>query len=185
GERLLRALSNLSSVSHAVTPEHPAASAPAAAGPKLYRVGTLVYTRGALIQVMFWMLWGDFFFTLMEALNPSLIPLQLRWAGAGDTLIGILGTSLPSAVAFFWFPVAGTQSDRHRSRLGRRRPFLLWCTPPVVLSLILLGAAKPSGAWVHRILTAMGWTGLTSAGCTIAWIGLCVVVFLVFNAYIL
>ncbi len=154
-------------------------------GPRVYRVGTLVYTRGALLQVMFWMLWGDFFFTLMEALNPSLIPLQLRWAGAGDTLIGILSTSLPSAVAFFWFPVVGTQSDRHRGRLGRRRPFLLWCTPPVVLSLVLLGAAKPAGAWVHGLLAAAGWAGSTAAGCTIAWIGVCMVVFLVFNAYIL
>ena len=163
----------------------PPASPANVAGARTYRVGTLVYTRRTLLQVMFWMLWGDFFFTLREALNPSLIPLQLRWAGAGDTLIGILGTSLPSAVAFFWFPVAGTQSDRHRGRLGRRRPFLLWCTPPVVLSLILLGAAKPSGAWVHKMLGVVGWAGSTAAGCTIAWIGVCVLVFLVFNAYIL
>ena len=163
----------------------PAPDAPSVKEPKIYRVGTLVYSRRTLLQVMFWMLWGDFFFTLMEGLNPSLIPLQLRWAGAGDTLIGILSSSLPSAVAFFWFPMVGTQSDRHRGRLGRRRPFLLWCTPPVVISLVLLGAAKPAGAWVHGLLSGFGWSGLTPAGCTIAWIGVCVVVFLLFNAYIL
>jgi MFS family permease len=159
-------------------------SGPAVEGASLFGVGTLRYTRGALVQVMFWMLWGDFFFTLLESLPAAVIPLQLRWEGASDSLIGLLSGSLSSAIAFFWYPIVGTQSDRHRGRLGRRRPFLLWCTPPVVLGLVLLGAAKPAGALLHRVFFALGWAGFTTAGCTIAWIGVCVVVFLLFNAYI-
>jgi len=150
---------------------------------KLYRIGTLTYTRRELVQVMFWMLWGDFFFQLFESVTPAMIPLQLRWEGASDTVIGLVG-SQTAILAFCIYPIIGMQSDRHRSRLGRRRPFLLWFTPPVVLSLVLLGAAKPAGAWLHRVLSAFGGNGLTVAGCTIAWIIVCYVLWVIFNAYI-
>ncbi len=151
-------------------------------GEKVYRVGTLTYTRRKLLLVFFWMLWGDFIFQLFESLT-TVTGLLLRWQGASDTLIGSMG-SLSPIVAFFWYPVVATQSDRHRGRLGRRRPFLLWATPPAVLSLIMLGAAKPAGAWVHRLLSVFGDNAFTVAGCSIVWIGACVVVFLLFNAYI-
>lgn len=151
--------------------------------PKVYRVGTLTYTKAALVQVVFWMLWGDFFFQLLESL-PHIVPLQLRWQGASDTLIGLLAT--PTALlAFCLYPVIGMQSDLHRGRLGRRRPFLLWCTPPAVLSLMLLGAAKPTGAFIYQLLHGLGFSsGVTLAGCTIAWIAACSLTFTVFNAYI-
>ena len=150
--------------------------------PRLHRVGTLVYSRSGLIQVMFWLLWGDFFFQLMESL-PALIPLQLRWEGATDSTIGWLNSMSPF-IGFFLFPVVGVQSDRHRGPLGRRRPFLLWCTAPVVLGLVLLGAAKPAGNLLQQLLGGFGGNGVTAAGCTIAWIALCVPIFVIFNAYI-
>ena len=151
---------------------------------RFYRVGTLTYTKGALLQVMFWMLWGDFFFQLLETITPALMPLQLRWEGASDTMIGLL-TSPTALFAFCLYPFIGMQSDRHRGPLGRRRPFLLWCTPPVVLSLVLLGAAKPSGACAYWFIHALGFgSGLTVAGCTIAWISVCSIVFVIFNSYI-
>jgi MFS family permease len=153
-------------------------------GRRLYRVGSLTYTRGMLWQVMFWMLWGDFCFVIMESLVPSVVPLQLRWVGAGDTLVGALTNSLPSFVGILMNPIVGVQSDRHRGRLGRRRPFLLWCTPPVVISLVLLGAAKPAGGYLQRITATLG-GGWPVATWTILWIGICVTVFVVFNTYIL
>ncbi|MCX6944595.1 MAG: MFS transporter [Opitutales bacterium] len=160
----------------------PTAPPAAPAGPKLYKVGTLTYTKTALLQVVFWMLWGDFIFQLLESM-PTVTPLLLRWHGASDLLIGLAG-SLSSVVSFLWYPVVATQSDRHRGPLGRRRPFLLWFAPPVLLSLMLLGAAKPAGVWLHRFLSAFGGDTFTVAGCSIAWIMGCVVVFLLFNAYI-
>jgi maltose/moltooligosaccharide transporter len=150
--------------------------------PAAYTVGTLTYTRRELVLVMFWMLWGDFFFQLMESL-PALVPLQLRWEGATDSTIGWIN-GLPPLLGFFMFPIAGVQSDRHRGKLGRRRPFLLWCTGPVVLGLVLLGAAKPIGALVYDLLSARAGLAVTMAGCTITWIALCVAVFVVFNAYV-
>lgn len=158
-------------------------AAAAAPAPKVYRVGTLTYTRGALLQVVFWMLWGDFFFQLLESL-PTITPLLLRWNGASDSTIALVSGTLSSIVSFLWYPFVGTQSDRHRGRWGRRRPFLLLATPPLVLSLLLLGAAKPAGAWVHGMLSSLGVPAVTLAGCAIAWISVCVVVFLLFNAYI-
>lgn len=158
-------------------------AAPTPPGPKVYRVGTLTYTRGTLLQVMFWMLWGDFFFQLFESVTPAMLPLQLRWEGASDTLIGFV-SSQSAILAFCIYPIIGMQSDRHRGRLGRRRPFLLWLTPPVVLSLILMGAAKPAGAWLHQLLSGLGGGGLTVAGCTIAWIIVCYIMWVVFNAYV-
>jgi MFS family permease len=158
-------------------------SAPATTpGPKLYRVGTLTYTKRTLLQVSFWMLWGDFFFQLFESM-PTVTPLLLRWQGASDMLIGLVG-SLSSVISFFWSPVVATRSDRHRSQHGRRRPFLLWAIPPVALSLVLLGAVKPAGIWLHRFLSTVGGDSFTVAGCSIAWILVFVVIFLLFNAYI-
>ena len=129
---------------HSLTPDHPTDSLPATVEPKVYRVGTLTYTKSRLLQVVFWMLCGDFIFTLLQCM-PTITPLLLRWQGASDTLIGLVSGSLFSVVAILWFPVIATRSDRHRGRLGRRRPYLLWFTPPVLLSLVLLGATKPAG----------------------------------------
>ncbi len=156
--------------------------APGEPAAKRYRVGTLAYTRSALIQVMFWMLWGDFFFQLLESL-PSLIPLQLRWEGASDVLIGFNG-SLTSICMIIMSPIAAVQSDRRRGWLGRRRPFLLWCTPPAVLSLMMLGLAKPGGALLQQLLARLGGSQFTTAGCTIAWLMAGSVLFWVFNTYI-
>ncbi|MBP6508667.1 MAG: MFS transporter, partial [Opitutaceae bacterium] len=121
---------------------------------------------------------------LLESLPAAVVPLQLRWEGAGDTLIGFNG-SVSSLIAFLWYPIVGAQSDRHRGRLGRRRPFLLWCILPVVLSLLLLGLAKPAGAQVVEILAGFGLgSRITLAGCTIAWVFACLLIFLLFNAYV-
>jgi len=112
------------------------------------------------------------------------IPLQLRWEGASDSVLGLLGSQY-AILSFCLFPIVGMQSDRHRGRLGRRRPFLLWCIPPVLLSLILLGAAQPGGSFLHKVLASLGRTRATAEGCTIIWIFLCYAVFVIFNTYIM
>ena len=50
---------------------------------KTWRVGTLTYTRPQLVNVFFWMLWGDFCLNLMDSgVQPNVIPLQLKKYGA-------------------------------------------------------------------------------------------------------
>jgi len=145
-----------------------------------YRVGSLTYTSRSLMIVMFWMLLGDLCLQIMEQLPTSLVPLQLRWASASDTLIGFISGSLPAVLGILLNPIIGVQSDRHRGKHGRRRPFLLMATPLVVLALLGLGFTKPMSA----LLTTL--TGATSANLVeIGWIGGCMVVFVVANTYIM
>jgi len=167
-----------------VEPHH-IANAAETTGGKRYSVGTLSYTRAALINVLFWMLWGDFCLMIMESLLPNVVPLQLRWEGAHDSVIGTIANSLPHFIAILMGPIVGMQSDRHRSPLGRRRPFLLWSLAPVVVSLLLLGGAKTAGEILHRLLLPIMGQGATTAGCTIIWIAIATVIFVVFNTYVM
>ena len=158
--------------------ESPRASDPIGELPA-YRVGTLVYTLPSLILVMFWMLLGGFCLQIMEQLPISLVPLQLRWATASDTVIGFLTGSLPAILGIILNPIVGMQSDRHRGRMGRRLPFLLAVTPIVMISLAGLGFADPISGVLSK------WFGATSpAALKIGWIGGCMVVFVVANTYI-
>lgn len=145
-----------------------------------YHVGTLVYSRKALLNVLFWMLLGDFCLQLMEQLPIAMVPLQLRWVSASDALIGFLTGSLPAFLGILLNPFVGVQSDRHRGPLGRRRPFLLWSTPFVVLALFGLGFAQPVAVFLSGVF------GLASvAAFKIGWIGGCMVLFVVANTYVM
>ena len=65
--------------------------------PRIWRVGTLVYDRSALLNVFFWMLWGDFCLNLMDSgVTPTLVPLQLKKVGATDATIGSAASPSPS-----------------------------------------------------------------------------------------
>jgi maltose/moltooligosaccharide transporter len=150
---------------------------------RTYRVGTLVYSRRALFEVFFWLLWAAFFFQLFEGMAPFMLPLQLRWAGASDTQIGWVN-SLTAFLVTCLYPVIGTRSDRHRSPLGRRRPFLYRYTPLVVLSLVLMGAAQPAGAWISRVLSSLGDPAFSAGACTIVWIALTYMLWTSLNAYV-
>lgn len=100
--------------------------------PNLYRIGTLSYTKTALITLFIWMLWGDFCFWMMEALTPTLLPLMLKNHNANNLTIGLLVGSLPSLLNFIINPIVSTSSDRTRSRWGRRIPYLMFSSPFVV-----------------------------------------------------
>ena len=147
---------------------------------RIYQVGTLTYSRAELFKVIFWMLLGDFTLQIMEQLPISLVPLQLRGAQASDALIGFLTGSLPAFLGMLLNPFIGVQSDRHRGKMGRRIPFLLWGTPFVVLALLGLGVAEP----VSEALAAWFRAG-SVASVKIGWIGGCMVAFVVANTYIM
>jgi maltose/moltooligosaccharide transporter len=106
--------------------------------PKLYTTGTLSYTRGALAVMFFWMLWGEFCLEIMENVVPGVLPIQLKRLGARDTVVAFF-TSVSQIAYVLLGPTIAMQSDRHRGPFGRRRPFLLACTPFAVASLVLMG----------------------------------------------
>lgn len=151
--------------------------------PGTWRVGTLQYSRRALACVFFWMLWGDFCLSIMELVIPRLVPLQLKDAGASNVLIGALVTSIPSGMNFIMNPIISTCSDRHRSRFGRRMPFLFWPTPALTVCLILLGFSGSIASAIHHLTTTLG-NSISEQHVLIGVIGLLTICFTLFNLFI-
>jgi hypothetical protein len=73
---------------------------------KEFTVGTLRYTRAMLLTVIFWMLWADLCLQIMENLS-NIIPLQLKWLGASDSMIGFVKDSLQAILTFCYVPIIG------------------------------------------------------------------------------
>lgn len=117
-----------------------ATDASPAAAQSRYSVGTLTYTRAGLIQVFIWLLLGDFCLHLMDnGVVPTLVPLQFESLGASKTVYNLVAVTLINVMYTVLVPIVSVWSDRTRTRIGRRRPFLLIATPLLALTLIALG----------------------------------------------
>lgn len=94
----------------------------------LTRTKTLLYSAGSIGA-------GAFF-----AFNNFVLPQLLKAAGAGDLLTGLLAStrSIEGAVIQ---PTIGALSDRTRTRLGRRRPYIL-VGIPLSAALFLFAATQ-------------------------------------------
>lgn len=113
-------------------------TSPQTSPPRTYTVGTLSYTKGGLATVFLWLLWGDFTFTLLETVIPSLLPLLLKQYGANNREIAVIVGTVASLLNCIITPVVSFRSDRYRSRWGRRIPFLAWPTPLIAICLALI-----------------------------------------------
>lgn len=150
-----------------------------AGGRRIWKCGTLTYTRFGLINLFLWMLWGDFCYTMMEQLTPTLLPIVLNYHNASNLTIGLLVGSIPAILNFIINPIVSTSSDRTRSRWGRRIPYLLFSSPLVVLFLILVGWADQIGAYVCQLVH-----GENPALVIIALLAVFSVGFQVFNLFV-
>src|SRR5260221_4572526 len=92
----------------------------------LTRTKTLLYSAGSIGA-------GAFF-----AFNNFVLPQLLKAAGAGDLLTGLLSSTRSIEGAIIQ-PAIGALSDRTRTRLGRRRPYILIGIP--LSALLFLFAA--------------------------------------------
>ena len=125
----------------------------------IYRIGTLEYTKRGLFMLFAYLLWGDFCFTLMESVFPMITPLTMNNLGSSDLLIGLVMTTIPNMFNAVVCPWVSFKSDRHRSKMGRRIPFLLYPTPFVSLFLILIGLAPDIGRFMSStIMHTTGWS---------------------------
>ena len=106
---------------------------------KFFTVGTLRYSAFGLGMLFFWLLWGDFIFTLLNNCLPTILPLKLKDLGADDMTMVLLNKTLAYGITFAFAPMISFNSDRHRGRWGRRIPYLAWSTPFVGLFMILIG----------------------------------------------
>ena len=137
---------------------HPIEQDPAADkhNPNHYKVGTLSYTKAGLITLFLYLLWGDFCFTLMETVVPSIMPLKMNAIGAPNWLLGLICTTVPNVMNMFGNPWISFRSDRFRSRWGRRIPFLIGATPFLVLFLVALGFCEQISRWVQGTVLGGG-----------------------------
>lgn len=134
-------------MSTVVTPPQPETAVPTGAR---YVVGTLSYTLPGMLMLMFWLLLGDFCFSLMEGVVPSVLPLMLGKLDAPNWLIALFMTTIPSLFNATVCPVVSYMSDRHRGPLGRRIPFILYTLPFLCFFLIMIGLTPILAQWLGR-----------------------------------
>ena len=149
--------------------------------PDKYKVGTLSYTKTGLITLFLYLLWGDFCFTIMEAVVPSIMPLKFNSVGAPNWVLGLILTTIPNLMNTVINPFVSFRSDRFRSRWGRRIPFLAGATPFLVVFLVLMGYSEPISLWVRSALLAGRSSELTVFLVVIGFFMIC---FQFFNLFI-
>ncbi len=108
---------------------------------RIYRAGTLSYTKPALFLLFGWLLWGDFCHTLFETIGgPEILRLYLQKDFHVKTqTIFIVFTLIPQLVGLIIVPIIGFKSDRRRGRGGRRLPYIIWTMPFLCIFAALLG----------------------------------------------
>lgn len=148
---------------------------------KSFEVGTLRYTVGGLGGLFFWLLWGDFAFTFFENVFGRFIPLYLKEVHASNTLIGVMTGSFSGLVNVLFLPSISQWSDRFRSRMGRRIPFLYVVTPLTVVSLVSMGFAPEIGVFLHKLLPNKLATEISETSVILALVCALVVAFHFFN----
>jgi len=147
-----------------------------------YKVGTLEYTKRGLVVLFFWLLWGDFCFTLMECVFPSITPLALRNLHAPNFVIGLVMTTIPAFLNFIVCPWVSFKSDRHRGKWGRRIPFLLFPTPWLTVFLVMIAFAPDLGKLISRTILAS--SGIQTSTIILVLMGFLVAGFQYFNMFV-
>ncbi len=140
----------------------------------VWKVGTLTYSISGLVVLFTWLLMGDFAWNARERTVIPLAQIMLKGGGASDALVGLLVGSFPAAMGMLISPIIGYRSDRHRSKLGRRIPFLLISTPLAAASMVGLAFSPAAGEWLHQILGALS---PGRPGCFLVLFSLCWVAF--------
>jgi len=151
--------------------------------PKIYHAGTLTYTKAALVMLFFWLIWGDFCYTVMEAVTGPIMQLKFKALGASNTEMGLLLGAIPGTVYAILNPVISYKSDRFRSRWGRRIPFILFSLPFLLLGLVALAFGEQIGLWVHGHVGFL-LKGVSANQVTILTFGSLLVVFTPFNTFV-
>jgi maltose/moltooligosaccharide transporter len=148
-----------------------------------YTIGTLSYTRMGVFVLFMWMLWGWFCYMMMEFLIPKVLPITLRSIGASNTLIGVIVGTLPAVLSVLIVPVISLRSDRHRGKMGRRIPYMLYSAPFIAAFLVLVGWGPQIGQWLHSIFLSDS-HGITSGAIILGVVVVASVLFQLFNLFV-
>ncbi len=123
-----------------------------AQGRKIWKAGTLTYTLGGLIALFVLMLWGDFASAMKDRSVGQIFQLLLIKFHASNFLMNTILVSMGAFITMILMPIVAYNSDRLRSRWGRRIPFLILSTPIVSLSLVGVGYSPILGTKLHEFL---------------------------------
>ncbi|MCZ2153443.1 MAG: hypothetical protein LC114_06015 [Bryobacterales bacterium] len=82
-----------------------AATSVDAEGRKLWTVGTLTYTTGALAVLFGWLLWGDFAWQLKERSAIPVVQIMLKTFKSSDFLTGLFLATLPALIGIIAQPI--------------------------------------------------------------------------------
>jgi WD40 repeat protein len=106
-----------------------------------YRCGTLQYTKLGLFSLFGWMIMANLCFGLFEGNGGAgSIPFYLQDNfHISNTMVSILFNFIPMIIGTFMTPIVSFWSDRTRTRMGRRIPYILFSAPLLVLFAIALG----------------------------------------------
>lgn len=116
---------------------------------KVWRAGTLTYTAGGLVVLFAWLLLGDFSWSMRDRSVGPMAMWYLNHLGVPNLLFGLLISSFPALIGLVLGPVISVKSDRHRSRWGRRIPFLLVTTPLAAFGMMGIAVTPFIARWVH------------------------------------
>ena len=117
-----------------------------------WSVGTLTYTAAGLAVLFALLLWGDFAWSMKDrVVFPMTVKLAKERFEMDDTWYSILIISFPNFTNIFLMPIVSYLSDRHRGRLGRRIPFLLFTTPFIVIGLLGIGLNEGIGKMIQSV----------------------------------
>lgn len=117
---------------------------------KVWHAGTLTYTTTGVFLLFIWLLWGDFAWSMKERAVGMVAGLLVKSFGISDGLYSILIISIPNFTNIFLMPIVSYRSDRHRGRFGRRIPYLLMYTPPVLAGLVGLAFTRQLGGALQQ-----------------------------------
>ena len=121
-----------------------------------WSVGTLTYTAAGLAVLFALLLWGDFAWSMKDrVVFPMTVKLAKERFVLNDTLYSILIISFPNFTNIFLMPIVSYLSDRHRGRLGRRIPFLLFTTPFIVVGLLGIGLNAEIGRLIEPLMPSV------------------------------
>ena len=115
-------------------------------------VGTLAYTKKALLRVAGWLLVADIGLAFRSRALGSMIQLMLKGMGASNQTIAWLTVTFPSGLSLIFNPVVAHYSDRFRSRWGRRLPFIFITVPILTLSMAAMGFTPFMARHLHHLL---------------------------------
>jgi len=139
-------------------------------GQKIWRNGTLTYTLGGLIVLFAILLGGDLVFAMRNrSIQPSM-QILFKVFNSPTWYYGLIAVSIPTAMGMLIAPVVSFWSDRHRSRWGRRIPFLLVSTPIVSAAMIGIGCSTMAVNFIQQFFPDLSTNVLMLATLSITWL---------------